>query len=119
MPSSELDFSRLPIQPAIHAPQVSQSTPLCHQPLLPGSLLLNLTTSISITNCFPALPWLVNPEKPSPDAIQYQLAIYLIMGSTTAKTLPPAHNWADKSAQAPELPHKLLSGCILKERIWN
>ncbi|KAA1110836.1 Intracellular distribution of mitochondria [Puccinia graminis f. sp. tritici] len=75
-------------------------------------------TSISITNCLPAFPWLVNPEKPSPDAIRSQLA-YLITGSTTAETLPPARDWADEFAQARELPRKSLAERILRERIWS
>ncbi|KAH9470278.1 hypothetical protein MJO28_003840 [Puccinia striiformis f. sp. tritici] len=75
-------------------------------------------TSISITNCLPAFPWLVNPEKPTPDAIRSQLA-YLITGSTTAETLPPARDWADEFAQARELPRKSLSERILRERIWS
>ncbi|PLW29893.1 hypothetical protein PCASD_16585 [Puccinia coronata f. sp. avenae] len=75
-------------------------------------------TSISLTNCLPAFPWLVNPEKPSPDAIRSQLA-YLITGSTTAETLPPARDWADEFAQARELPRKTLAERILRERIWS
>ncbi|OAV92189.1 hypothetical protein, variant [Puccinia triticina 1-1 BBBD Race 1] len=75
-------------------------------------------TSLSITNCLPAFPWLVNPEKPSPDAIRPQLA-YLITGSTTAETLPPARDWADEFAQARELPRKSLAERILRERIWS
>lgn len=75
-------------------------------------------TSISITNCLPAFPWLVNPEKPSPDTIRSQLA-YLITGSTTAETLPPARDWADEFAQARELPRKTLAERTLRERIWS
>lgn len=75
-------------------------------------------TSLPITNCLPAFPWLVQPEKPFPDAIRSQLA-YLITGSTTAETLPPARDWADEFAQARELPRKTLAERTLRERIWS
>ncbi|MBW0476184.1 hypothetical protein O181_015899 [Austropuccinia psidii MF-1] len=75
-------------------------------------------TSIAITNCLPAFPWLVNPEQPFPDGIRSQLA-YLITGSMTAETLPPARDWADEFAQTREQPRKTLTERILRERIWS
>ncbi|CAH7689635.1 clustered mitochondria-domain-containing protein [Phakopsora pachyrhizi] len=75
-------------------------------------------TSIAITNCLPSFPWLVNLENPVPDAIRSQLA-YLMTGSTTAETLPPARDWADEFAQTRELPKKTLAERILRERIWS
>lgn len=75
-------------------------------------------TSLTITNCPPAYPWLVNPPKPTADGIRTQLA-YLLTGSATAESLPLARDWADEFAQVRELPRKTLQERTLRDRLWN
>ncbi|KAH9825328.1 clustered mitochondria-domain-containing protein [Melampsora americana] len=75
-------------------------------------------SSIPITNCPPAYPWLVNPPKHTADGLRPQLA-FLLTGSVTAECLPLARDWADEFAQVRELPRKTLPERTLRERLWN
>ncbi|EGG05808.1 uncharacterized protein MELLADRAFT_36501 [Melampsora larici-populina 98AG31] len=75
-------------------------------------------SSIPITNCTPAYPWLVNPPKHTADGLRPQLA-FLLTGSVTAECLPLARDWADEFAQVRELPRKTLPERTLRERLWN
>jgi protein TIF31 len=97
-------FSRLFVSHL--AESLSLADPLDFDPL----------SSMNLTNCLPANPWLTFTPTPTADNIRSQAA-YLLTGSTTPDSLPAARDWNEELVQIRELPRSTADERLLRDRV--